>query len=169
MTDNELKERAHRCAVCKIREDNLDCQAKAWDRCVEFLETVEKAETMNKRYTSKDLVAMVRNPTGEYGRFGIPPKKLPYVSVYEGTFILAAIACGFRWEQQDHTKLDCYFNIDQSSLVDTVRRLCGLPTQTNVAQQPTPTVGQPPTAQGTPVAPADPVPLANLVPRPLTV
>jgi hypothetical protein len=120
MTDAELVRMARNSGVKGFDESALLGQVDAYQYCCKFLSTLEKRQTINRKYSSYGYKHMVEDPSG---RFGGPNRNNCYTTyVYEGTFILAAIAHGFEWKQ-DGSDLKVAFNISERSLKETIRRL----------------------------------------------
>src|SRR4051812_44941273 len=85
-------------AIARYKVEGIDHgmtagQEEAFDNCIAFLNGIEKSKLPNKRHGSYGLKHMVENPTGRLGRKFDDSKYTGYV--YEGTFILAALASGF--------------------------------------------------------------------------
>jgi hypothetical protein len=89
----------------------LKGQEDAFNTCVTFLEGVDKIKAQNRRHGSYGLKHIVEYPSG---RFGIPSSWDCYTTyIYEGTFILAALASGFSMDQR---YFSATFNISERSL-----------------------------------------------------
>lgn len=97
----------------KFDTEMLQDQETAYKKCLEFLEGVTKIKRQNATRTSYGLKHIVESPSG---RFGIPKSSQCYNGyVYEGTFILAALASGFT-AKQIGKGLSVTFNISEPSL-----------------------------------------------------
>lgn len=91
----------------------LEGQEEAFKTCLSFLQGVEKTKRPHKWRGSYNLKHIVENPAG---RFGIPSSLECYtVYVYEGTFILAALASGFIGRRNGKA-LSVTFNVSERSL-----------------------------------------------------
>jgi hypothetical protein len=91
----------------------LTKQQEAYELCLEFLDGIESIRTFNRSHTSYRLKHVVENPAG---RMGIPSDPDCYsLYVYEGTFILAALAASFQMKQTENG-LTAIFNISERSL-----------------------------------------------------
>jgi hypothetical protein len=107
-----LLQAAHTYDVTGLDRSLLDNQEDAFQTCLSFLEGVEKSNGRHTQSNSYGLKHIVENPSG---RFGIPSSQDCYNGyIYEGTFILAALASGFTMEQHGHLRAD--FNISQRGL-----------------------------------------------------
>lgn len=72
---------------------NKPDQEEAFDDCVRLLSNVPKTKSQNRGHSTYGLKHIVESPTG---RYGIPTDpRVHDTYVYEGTFILAALASGF--------------------------------------------------------------------------
>jgi len=92
---------------------HLAGQEEAFDMCVDFLLGIEKTKGLNRRHSSYRLKHTVENPSRIVH---IPTKQEAYGGyVYEGTFILAALACGFEMRQGGNG-LSSTFNISERGL-----------------------------------------------------
>lgn len=86
-------------------------QEGAFQMCLRFLSTVDKTKQVNDRAQSGRLKHCVEDPSN-FG-LGIPSRYHGYV--YEGTFILAALASGFtRFAEKG--RLRSRFNMSERSL-----------------------------------------------------
>ena len=95
-------------------------QQDAYELCLEFLEGIERIRTFNRSHTSYGLKHFVENPAG---RMGVPSEQDCYSGyVYEGTFILAALASGFQMKQTGKG-LTAIFNISERSLKRRTREV----------------------------------------------
>jgi hypothetical protein len=93
-----LKQAAKQFTVAGLDASALEGQDEAFQTCLSFLDGIEKIRSQNRRHGSYGLKHIVENPSG---RFGIPSSQNHYTGyVYEGTFILAALASGFAMEQR---------------------------------------------------------------------
>ena len=94
---------------------SLRRQEGAFEICLSFLQRIRMTKSQNLRYDSSALTQIVENPEGH---FGIPV--LPQVRrcwyIYEGTFILAALASDFKMVQPRRGYLNVNFNICERSL-----------------------------------------------------
>jgi hypothetical protein len=108
-----LKQATKKFTVTGLDASALQHQDSAFQRCLAFLDGVEKLQTQNRRHSSYGLKHVVENPSG---RFGIPSSQDFYFGyVYEGTFILAALASGFTMQQVDRG-LNATFNISERGI-----------------------------------------------------
>lgn len=119
-TDAQLVERARRSGVKGIDEAALSGQAEAHSCCCQFLSLLEQRQTINTRHDSYGYKHMVETPGSFCDTQGNSDSYTTYV--YEGTFILAAIACGFRWKQAG-SRLHVTFNFSERSLKAGIRQL----------------------------------------------
>ena len=92
-----LKQAAKKFTVAKFDASALEGQDKAFQTCLSFLDGIEKIQTQNQKHSSYGLKHIVENPSGH---FGVPSSQDFYTGyVYEGTFVLAALASGFTVQQ----------------------------------------------------------------------
>jgi hypothetical protein len=96
-----LAKAAKKFRVAGLDRSKLRGQEDAFIGCLRFLDGIEKQQKPNRKYTSYCLKHLVEECSGNY--------------VYEGTFILAALASGFTMEQQGKN-LTVIFNISQNNL-----------------------------------------------------
>ncbi len=98
-------------------------QQEAYELCLEFLEGIDSIRSFNRSHTSYGLKHFVENPAG---RMGVPSDLDCYsLYVYEGTFILAALACGFEMEQTGKG-LTTIFNMSERSLKRRTKEIAAL-------------------------------------------
>lgn len=97
--------------VNKLDPKHLKNQEEAFQTCLSFLDGVDKSKAFNNTYSSYSLKHIVETPAG---RFGIPSNSKYNGYIYEGTFILAALASGFRVKQGKGLK--AAFDISTKSL-----------------------------------------------------
>jgi hypothetical protein len=108
-----LHEASQRYPVSGLHHEMIDTQEEAFQTCLSFLEGIERAKGQNNRHDSYGYKHIVENPAG---RYDIPSSLNCYGGyVYEGTFILAALASGFTM-QQNGGPLHATFNISERSL-----------------------------------------------------
>jgi hypothetical protein len=108
-----LRQAAQEFTVVKLDASALDGQDEAFQRCLSFLDGIEKTRTQNRRHTTYGYKHMVENPSGH---FGIRSSQDSYTGyVYDGTFILAALASGFT-VQTLHGGLSATLNISERGL-----------------------------------------------------
>ena len=88
---------------------NREDQKEAYHLCLQFLEGIEKTNNLNRKHTSYGYKHYVE---------GRPHRGY----VYEGTFILAALAAGFQVMQLRKGCLASILNISERSLRKRVRR-----------------------------------------------
>jgi hypothetical protein len=108
-----LQEAAQTYSVAGFDSSMIGRQEDAFQACLHFLQGVEKTKGPNRRRNSYGLKHIVERPAGPWG---IPSSLDCYYGyIYEGTFILAALASGFTmW--QDSIYLKGVFNMSQRSL-----------------------------------------------------
>jgi hypothetical protein len=94
----------------------LKDQEQAFQRCLDFLSTVEKTKQENKRHMSYGLKHILEDPSRLCPEWTGGDSSNPYGGyVYEGTLILAALASGFAMKQRGkHMKVT--FNMSERSL-----------------------------------------------------
>src|SRR5438105_1609821 len=108
-----LSQAAQNYPVAGLNHSKLEGQEEAFQTCLSFLEGVEKTKRPHKWRGSYGLKHIVENPAG---RFGIPSSVDCYTTyIYEGTFILAALASGFSMVQSGEY-LHVTFNMSERSL-----------------------------------------------------
>lgn len=105
MTRENLLEQYRDCLDIKMT--NREDQKRAYQLCLQFLEGVEKTKGLNRKHTSYGYKHCVE---------GGPHRGY----VYEGTFILAAIAAGFEVKRLLKGSLKSILNIRERSL----KRVC---------------------------------------------
>jgi hypothetical protein len=107
--------------VASLDVSKLEKQEEAFQACLSFLKGVEKSKTQNKRRGSYWLKHLIENPSG---RFDIPSSDNCYAGyIYEGTFVLAALASGFGIQQFGKT-IKATFNIHEPSLRRRAKEVC---------------------------------------------
>jgi hypothetical protein len=107
-----LKQAAAKFKVAGLDSLALKNQDEAFQRCLTFLDGIEKRRTLNR--SGDSLKHIVENPSG---RFGVPSSQDFYTGyVYEGTFVLAALASGFTAQPIVHGSLKSWFNISQRGI-----------------------------------------------------
>ena len=106
-----LRQAAQTYKIAGFDHSMIDTQEEAFQRCLSFLNGVEKAKGQNRRHDSYGYKHIVENPAG---RYDIPSSLNCYGGyVHEGTFILAALASGFTlWGGPLHAT----FNISERGL-----------------------------------------------------
>jgi hypothetical protein len=150
MTERDLVEAGCRVPVQGFATARLAGQAKVFDDCRSVFEDVGKASKINRRHDVGELAKLIDQPAGQYG---LPWKRpLPFCRIKPETVLLAAIACGFAWEQFGPTPSQVCLNIDQGGLVDALRRRAGVLLPAAPAGQPVGSTGP----AATPVAVALP-------------
>lgn len=113
-----LQEASRTFAVPGIDPGDLTQQEHAFATCVSFLDGISKIKGQNRRHTSYGLKHIVEHPGGH---FGIPSSAGGYDGyIYEGTFILAALAAGFTAAQPGN-HLKATFNLSERDLVRTAK------------------------------------------------
>jgi len=110
----DLRQAMARFQVAGIDTSALAGQEEAFRNCMRFLDGIEKTKRINTRHGSYGLKHMVENPTGRFGRRSDQSKYTGYV--YEGTFVLAALASGFSTRRHAKSGLHYFFNISERSL-----------------------------------------------------
>ena len=114
-----LKQAAQKFTIAGLDKSALVNQDEAFERCLTFLDGIEKIRTLNR--SGDSLKHMVENPSGH---FGVPSSQDFYTGyVYEGTFILAALASGFRAQPIVPGSLKSWFNISQRGIRRRVMEL----------------------------------------------
>jgi hypothetical protein len=99
----------------------LNGQDEAYERCQDFLREIEKTRSAFNRTDSYKLKHFVEDPTGNSGIGGGEARHCCYV--YEGTFILAALACGFVIRHPAESRvMNVRFNLSQISLAARAKR-----------------------------------------------
>ncbi|MFO1477611.1 MAG: hypothetical protein U1F98_13290 [Verrucomicrobiota bacterium] len=116
-----LKQAAKKFKVAGLDSASLEGQEDAFRRCLSFLEGIEKSKAQNMRRGSYGLKHLVENPGQSAGTQN--PSNTYTGHVYEGTFILAALAAGFEMQQQTDGVLRASFNISERSLRRRVSQL----------------------------------------------
>lgn len=115
MTLNEAADLFH---VNGLHREQLHDQEGAFAVCLDFLAGVGKTKGQNERRSSYGLKHIVERPSG---RFGMPRAPEVYRGfIYEGTFILAALASGFSMKQLGQS-LRSTFNISERSFRQRAR------------------------------------------------
>src|SRR5438876_10491374 len=113
-----LAQTAQTYPVAGLDQSALAGQEKAFQTCLKFLEGVEKTKRQNPSHSSYGYKHIVEDPAG---RYGIPCTVDCYTGyIYEGTFILAALASGFTARQHDGY-LGASFNICERSLASRAK------------------------------------------------
>jgi hypothetical protein len=98
----------------------LKNQDEAFQRCLTFLDGIEKIRTLNRRGDS--LKHIVENPSHVCGSHS---QDFYTGYVYEGTFILAALASGFTAQPIVPGGLKSWFNISQRGIRRRAKELTG--------------------------------------------
>jgi hypothetical protein len=88
-------------------------QEKAYETCLAFLRFIGKSKNQNRRHSSYRLKHIVELPSRLEGPMSGAERYHGYI--YEGTFILAALASGFTMEQKGK-HLGVTFNICERTL-----------------------------------------------------
>lgn len=104
-----------------IDETKLADQEGAFQNCIQFLSGIQATKAINPNAGSYNLKHVVENPTRSFGRPSDPSKYTGYV--YEGTFILAALASGFKLRYRGPRSMGCTFNLSTRSLKNKVLRM----------------------------------------------
>jgi hypothetical protein len=114
MTHITLADAAQKYPVSGLDRSQLKNQDLAFCACMRFLRDVKPKKSQNRR-RSHGLKQIVENPCGHYG---IPCSSQFFTCyIYEGTFILAALASGFNMKKcRRRGYLDVTFNISERSL-----------------------------------------------------
>jgi len=108
-----LNQAVKKFTVAGLDVSALEGQEKAFQNCLSFLDGIEKTRLQNRRRGSYGYKHIVENPSGN---FGIRSSQDFYTGyIYEGTFILAALASGFTM-QQSGRGLKATFNISERGL-----------------------------------------------------
>ena len=106
--------------VAGIDRTSLGGQAQAFNVCASFLKGIDKTKCQNENHSSYGYKHIVENPPGY---FGIPSSIDCYNGyIYEGTFILAALACGFTMKQGGDGNTT--FNISERGLRRRAHEIC---------------------------------------------
>jgi hypothetical protein len=110
-------------SVAGLNQSALMGQEKAFQTCLKFLEGVAKTKRQNASHSSYGYKHIVEDPAG---RYGTPCTVNCYNGyIYEGTFILAALASGFTVRQQDGY-LGASVNICERSLAKRAKEFARL-------------------------------------------
>jgi hypothetical protein len=113
-----LQEASKKYSVAGLDLSALETQEEAFQTCLSFLAGVTKIKSQNTAHSSYSLKHIVENPAG---RFGIPSSVDCYTCyIYEGTFILAALASGFTMRQRS-PHLKATFNMSERSLREAAK------------------------------------------------
>jgi hypothetical protein len=132
-----LKQAAQTYMVAGLDQSWLAGQEKAFQTCLTFLEGVEKTKGQNKWHSSYGFKHIVEEPAG---RYGIPCTVDCYNGyIYEGTFILAALASAFTM-RQDGNFLSVSFNISERSLKERAREFANEGRHDALLRSPTETI-----------------------------
>ena len=108
-----LQQAAERFSVSGLNLANLQNQDEAFENCLSFLKGIKKIRRQNCKRATYSYKHMVENPSGEWGVSNSNDHYTGYV--YEGTFILAALAAGFTRKQRG-SGLRSTFNISEPGL-----------------------------------------------------
>ena len=105
-------------SVAGLDQSALAEQEEAFKTCLKFLEGVEKTKRQNPSHSSYGYKHIIEDPAG---RYGVPCETQCHGGyIYEGTFILAALASGFTVRQEDG-HLGASINISERSLAKRTR------------------------------------------------
>jgi hypothetical protein len=108
-----LQEASRKFIVAGLDQSALTTQEDAFATCMSFLAGVARIKGQNRHHTSYGLKHIVEHPGGH---FGIPSSAGGYHGyIYEGTFILAALASGFT-PAQPGKHLKATFNMSERDL-----------------------------------------------------
>jgi hypothetical protein len=119
-----LSQAAKTFPIAGIDRAMLRGQDDAFNTCVTFLREIQTTKSQNECHSSYGLKHIVENPPGH---FDIPSSIDCYNGyIYEGTFILAALASGFTMQQ--YGDLNATLNIAERGLRRRAKEVatCGL-------------------------------------------
>ena len=124
-----LSQAAQTYSVAGLDQTALAGQEEAFQTCLKFLERVEKTKRQNPSHSSYGYKHIIEDPAG---RYGVPCETQCYSGyIYEGTFILAALASGFTARQQDG-HLGASFNICERSLAKRAKEFANRTCRTSM-------------------------------------